>query len=86
MPFPPGGDCPYASILSTGNKFYTHFNSYFAEFDPVKRAFTFFRKTTPQMAMGMTQDDNGVIWSVTYPNSGVVSFDPATRELSLIHI
>jgi hypothetical protein len=80
MPFPPGGDCPYASILSTGNKFYTHFNSYFCEFDPVKRAFTFHHETTPQMAMGMTEDDNGVIWSVTYPNSGVVSFDPATRE------
>ncbi len=80
MPFPPGGDCPYASILSSGNKFYTHFNSHFVEFDPEKRAFTFFRRTSPQMAMGMTEDDNGVIWSVTYPNSGVVSFDPATRE------
>jgi streptogramin lyase len=79
MPFPPGGDCPYASILSSGNKFYTHFNSHFVEFDPAKRAFTFFRQTAPQMAMGMTEDDNGVIWSVTYPNSGVVSFDPATR-------
>ena len=80
MPFPPGGDCPYASILSSGNKFYTHFNSHFVEFDPVKRAFTFFRKTAPQMAMGMTEDDNGLIWSVTYPNSGVVSFNPVTRE------
>jgi hypothetical protein len=80
MPFPPGGDCPYASILSSRNKFYTHFNSHFVEFDPAKRAFTFFRKTAPQMAMGMTEDDNGVIWSVTYPNSGVVSFDPAKRE------
>jgi len=79
MPFPPGGDCPYASILSSGNRFYTHFNSHFVEFDPEKRAFTFFQKTAPQMAMGMTEDDNGVIWSVTYPNSGVVSFDPATR-------
>jgi len=79
MPFPPGGDCPYASILSSGNKFYTHFNSHFVEFDPAQRAFTFFRQTAPQMAMGMTEDDNGVIWSVTYPNSGVVSFDPATR-------
>ncbi len=79
MPFPPGGDCPYASILSSGNRFYTHFNSHFVEFDPEKRAFTFFTKTAPQMAMGMTEDDNGVIWSVTYPNSGVVSFDPATR-------
>jgi len=80
MPFPPGGDGPFASILSSRNKFYTHFNSHFVEFDPEKRAFTFFHKTAPRMAMGMTEDDNGVIWSVTYPQSGVVSFDPATRE------
>lgn len=79
MPFPPGGDCPYASILSSKNKFYTHFNSHFAEFDPVTRGFTFSVKTTPQMAMAMTEDDAGVIWSATYPDSGVVSFDPATR-------
>jgi len=79
MPFPPGGDCPYASILSSRNRFYTHFNTHFVEFDPGKREFTFFRKTAPQMAMGMTEDDKGVIWSVTYPDSGVVSFDPATR-------
>lgn len=81
MPFPPGGDCPYASILSSKNRFYTHFNSHFVEFDPQKRAFTFFQATTPRMAMAMTEDDNGVIWSVTYPNSGVVSFDPATGAL-----
>jgi hypothetical protein len=80
VPFPPGGDCPYSSVLSSKNKFYTHFNSFFTEFDPVKRAFTFFHKTAPQMTMGMTEDDGGVIWSVTYPNSGVVSFDPETRE------
>ncbi|MCL4691484.1 MAG: hypothetical protein KJ060_03125 [Candidatus Hydrogenedentes bacterium] len=82
VPFPPGGDCPYASILSSNNKYYTHFNSYFCEFDPATRAFTFFEKTTPQMAMGMTEDDNGIIWSVTYPNSGVVSFNPETREFT----
>lgn len=80
MPFPPGGDCPYASILSSGNKYHTHFNSHFVEFDPVKRAFTFFHKTVPQMAMGMTEDDKGVIWSVTYPQSGVVSYNPKTGE------
>jgi len=80
MPFPPGGDGPFASILSSGNRFYTHFNSHFAEFDPRTRSFTFFHKTAPQMAMGMTEDDDGVIWSVTYPRSGVVSFNPATRE------
>ncbi len=79
MPFPPGGDCPYASILSSRNKFYTHFNSHFVEFDPAGRAFTFCHETAPQMAMSMTEDDSGVIWSVTYPDSGVVSFDPGTR-------
>jgi len=80
MPFAPGGDCPYASLLSSRNKFYTHFNSHFVEFDPVSRGFTFEHATAPQMAMGMTEDDQGVIWSVTYPKSGVVSFDPKTRQ------
>ena len=81
-PFPPGGDCPYASILSSGNKYYTHFNSHFAEYDPVKGEFTFFHRTTPQMAMSMTEDDRGRIWSVTYPNSGLVCYDPATGEFN----
>jgi hypothetical protein len=79
MPFP-AGDAVYSSILSSKNKFYTLFNSNFAEFDPIKRAFTFTAKSSPQMAMGMTEDDNGVIWAVTYPKSGVVSFNPETRE------
>lgn len=73
-------DSPYASLLSSANKFYTHFGDFFVEFDPVKRGFTFCNKTTPQMSMGMTEDDNGVIWSVSYPQSGVVSFDPRTRK------
>lgn len=80
MPFSPGGDCPYASVLSSGNKFYTHFNSHFCEFDPAKKAFTFCHKTAPQMAMSMTESADGVIWSATYPNCGLVSFDPKTRE------
>jgi hypothetical protein len=77
---PTGGDSPFASILSSGNKFYTHFGSHFYEFDPVERKFTFVHETAPQMSMGMTEDDNGVIWSASYPQSGVVSFNPKTRE------
>ncbi len=80
MPFPPEGDCPYASILSSRNRFYTHFASHFVEFDPSQRAFTFHQQTSPQMAMGMTEDDSGTIWSVTYPQSGVVSFNPLTGD------
>ena len=80
MPFPSGGDCPYSSILSSANKFYTHFGGYFCEFDPVKRAFTFNHKTAPQMAMSMTEDDNGVIWSASYPQCGLVSYNPKSGE------
>ncbi|MGD9495643.1 MAG: DUF5074 domain-containing protein [Armatimonadota bacterium] len=80
-PFPPGGDCPYASILSSRNRYYTHFNSWFCEFDPTVPGFTFHQQTAPQMAMSMTEDDNGVIWSATYPKDGVVSYNPDTGEL-----
>lgn len=76
----PYGDTPYSSILSSKNKFYTFYNNNFAEFDPVKRAFTFTTPASPQMAMTMTEDEHGVIWAVTYPKSGVVSFNPETRE------
>jgi hypothetical protein len=79
-PFRLGGDCPFASILSSRNRYYTHFDSHFCEFDPRKRTFTFVHKTVPQMAMSMTEDDSGVIWSATYPDSGVASFDPGTGE------
>ena len=85
MPFTTGGHCPYASILSSRNKFYTHFNNYFVEFDTDKSEFTFCRKTEPigpmaDLSMAMTEDDDGVIWSATYPYCGVVSFNPKTRE------
>lgn len=73
-------DSPYAALLSSANKFYTHFGDYFVEFDPAKRAYTFSSKTTPQMSMGMTEDDNGVVWSVSYPQSGLVSYNTKTRE------
>jgi len=80
MPFP-AGDAVYSSILSRKNRFYTLFNNNFVEFDPVKKAFTYYHAVKRQMAMSMTEDDNGVIWAITYPNSGVVSFNPETREL-----
>lgn len=79
-PFSWGGDAPFASILSSANKLYSHFGSHFVEFDPIKRAFTFIHKTAPQMAMSMTEDDNGVIWSATYPQCGIATYNPKTGE------
>ena len=78
MPFPPGGDGPYASLLSSRNKFYAHFNGHFTEFDPPPTVLHSPAPTLPQMAMGMTEDDNGIIWSVTYPQARSL-FDPVTR-------
>ncbi|MBT4098167.1 MAG: hypothetical protein HOM68_10030 [Gemmatimonadetes bacterium] len=82
IPFEPGHDCPYASVLSSGNRYYTHFNSHFVEFDPHSRSFTFCHETAPKMSMGMTEDDDGCIWSISYPDSGLVRFNPATREFT----
>jgi hypothetical protein len=79
-PYPWGGDGPYASLLSRDGKYYTHFGGHFSEFDPKKRAFTFWQRAKPQMAMSMTEADDGTIWSATYPNCGLVSFNPGTRE------
>ncbi len=81
VPFPLG-DSPFASILSSANRYYSHFGSHFIEFDPAKREFTFFQKTAPRVAMSMTEDDDGVIWAATYPDSGMVCYDPASQELT----
>lgn len=81
VPFPPA-DAVYSSILSSDNKFYTFFNSNFLEFDPEKKLFTFHKTATPRAAMSFTEDDSGVIWAATYPNSGLISFDPKTRKFT----
>jgi hypothetical protein len=81
-PAPTGGDTPFASILSSDNKYYSHFGGQFYEFDPAKPGFTFHHATMPRVAMSMTEDDDGVIWAATYPSSGLVSFDPKTKEFN----
>ena len=80
MPAPWGGEAPFASILASNNRFYTHYGPHFYEFDPVARKWASFHKTAHCMAMSMTEDDNGTIWSATYPNSGLVSYNPTTQE------
>jgi hypothetical protein len=81
MPFPCGGYCVYASVFSSRGKLYTQFNRHFAEFDPAKRAFTFCAKGGGRIGSALTEDDNGVIWAISYPASELVSFNPRTREL-----
>lgn len=78
----PCGDGPYTSLLSSRNKFYTHYNNNFIEFDINQRKLTVINHDAPpQMAMSMTEDDTGLIWAATYPQCGLVSYNPATKEL-----
>ena len=81
-PFDQQGDAPYASLLSSRNRYYTAFGSHFAEFDPAQRKFTYVQALPPQMAMSMTEDDRGLIWLATYPNCDLLSFDPAGPRLT----
>ncbi|MBD3291906.1 MAG: hypothetical protein GF393_03215, partial [Armatimonadia bacterium] len=74
------GDSPFASVLSSDNKYYTHYGNTFMEFDPVKREFTFSEGTAPRVAMSMTEADDGTIYAATYPSSGVCSYNPDTGE------
>ncbi|MEW6751925.1 MAG: hypothetical protein AB1505_13255 [Candidatus Latescibacterota bacterium] len=71
-------DSPFAAVLSSANRYYTHFASTFLEFDPAAQAFSFRQATAAGMAMSMTEADDGTIWSATYPNSGVTSYSPRT--------
>ncbi len=80
-PFPNGRDAPFASIISKNHKYYTLFNGYFSEFDPVKKQFTAVKKTSPRLAMSMLEDAEGNIWATTYPKTGLIKFSPQTGEI-----
>jgi hypothetical protein len=72
----------FAAMSSRANRFYAHHADHFTEYDPATGHYTFAGKTHPGMSMSMTEDDRGVIWSVSYPDCGLVSYDPATKKLT----
>ncbi|MFO8079522.1 MAG: hypothetical protein R6V07_04360 [Armatimonadota bacterium] len=77
---PQVGDSPFASVLASNNRYYTHYGSTFMEFDPAAREFTFSERTVARVAMSMTEADDGTIWAATYPNSAVCSYNPETGD------
>lgn len=68
----------FASLRSSKNRFYTHHSSHFVEFDPVSRKFTVVKPTHTGMGMAMTEADDGTIYAITYPGSGLISYHPGT--------
>jgi streptogramin lyase len=77
----PNGDAPYAFLLSSKNRFYACFADHFLEFDPVRRAFTFVGKGAGGPAMALTEDPQGLVWAANYPDGGLTSFNPVTRQM-----
>lgn len=78
LPFAP--DASYAvfsSLYSSGNRYYSLHSSRLTEFDPAAKKFRVF-PTHRGMGMAMTEADDGTIWTVTYPDSGLVGFHPET--------
>lgn len=80
-PFDRQGEAPYASLLTRDRRFITHFNGHFVVYDPDARAFTFHAPASPTSAMSFTEDGSGVVWAATWPDSGLLSFDPRTQVL-----
>jgi len=80
-PFPTAGEAPYASILTRDRRFITHFNGHFVVYDPDARAFSVVAPASPTSAMSFTEDAHGVVWAATWPDSGLLSFDPRTQTL-----
>lgn len=68
----------YASLRSRGGRCYSIFGNHFAEYDPLQKRFTFVERVPSLASMAMEEDDKGRIWSVTYPDSALYAFDPAT--------
>jgi hypothetical protein len=80
-PFDRRGEAPYASLLTRDRRFVTHFGGHLTVYDPDARAFTFTAPASPTSAMSFTEDRDGVVWAATWPDSGLVSFDPRTGTL-----
>lgn len=81
-PFDPAGDEPFALWLSSHNRLYTLFNHHFLEFDVATRRFTLARRTEGKTAMSLTEDRAGRIWVATYPDNGLMAYDPVKGELT----
>ncbi|MGE4564277.1 MAG: hypothetical protein AB7F32_05355 [Victivallaceae bacterium] len=72
----------FSAMASRQNRFYAQHSGNFFEYDPVAGKYTFAAPVkSGDMAMSMTEDDRGLIWSVSYPGCGLTSFDPRSREL-----
>ena len=74
----------FSSLRSKAGKSYSLYCSCFLEYDPALKKFTFYRKLKKNEYLGMVtyEDEAGKIWSISYPDSHLFCFDPATGEFT----
>ncbi|MBM4086353.1 MAG: hypothetical protein FJ272_16330, partial [Planctomycetes bacterium] len=73
---------PYGSILASSGMFFTAAGGWILEFDPTKRDWTYHGLPAKGAScyLSFTEAPDGVIWAGSHPITGLVSFDPKTRE------
>ena len=74
---------PYGSLMHSNGKFYTTQGSIFLEFDPAAGEWTFQAKGSPigGAYIGFTEGLDGTVWAGSVYQTGLISFNPETREL-----
>jgi outer membrane protein assembly factor BamB len=76
---------PYASLLSRNGRFYTFAGKSLIEFDIDRREITFCGVPAPTefcySGTAVADGPDGFVWAASYPNSRLVSFDPATKAM-----
>ena len=74
---------PYGSLMHSNGKFYTTQGGIFLEFDPAAGEWTFHANGSPigGAYIGFTEAPDGKVWAGSVYQTGLISFDPKTREL-----
>ena len=67
----------FSSLYSTGNRFYIHAGRAFWEYNPETRSIRSWPTGGDGMGMSMTEDDEGRVWCVSYPDGRIIGYDPA---------
>lgn len=73
-------DAVYSSIMSTRNLNYSLVGRAFLEYNSKTRSFSACHNCPHPVAMAMAEGPDDKIWAISYPDAGLVSFDPETRE------
>lgn len=81
VPLPPTNtpDAVYSSIMSKDERIYSLVGRHMLEYDPKSIAFTADYECPHPVAMSMAEGADGTIWAASYPDGGLVSFNPQTR-------